>query len=104
MAVDKKWIENLTKEFTDKGKIIEAGWLSLRYASIASNAPTIQIKEMRMAFFAGAQHLFGSIMSILDPGLEPTDVDLRRLDLINTELNEFINEYKKENKIEKHPN
>jgi hypothetical protein len=50
---------------------------------------------MRWVFFAGAQHLFGSIMGIMDPGEEPTDADLRRMDQIDVELKTFIAEFKK---------
>ncbi len=83
----------LAREFTDKGKLIEAGWIGLRIAAVPLDAPQLQIDEMRNAFFAGAQHLFGSIMGILDPGEEPTDADLNRMDLIDKELRDFIRTY-----------
>ena len=41
---------------------------------------------MRMAFFAGAQHVFDGIMTACEPGDEPADKDLPRLDLIMTYL------------------
>ncbi len=86
--------ENLCREFTDKGKLIEAGFIGLQFAAIAPDAPPVQVEEMRMAFFAGAQHLFGSIMGILEPDAEPTEKDLERVSLINSELNEFIEQFK----------
>ena len=80
-------IENLTKDLTDKGLLIEAGFAALRHMAIAKDASAEQVDEMRGAFFAGAQHLFASIMSILDPGdEEPTENDLRRMSLITDEL------------------
>lgn len=88
-------VEKLTKELVDKGLLIEAGFVSLRHMSMAKDAPPEQIDEMRNAFFAGAQHLFGSIMSMLDPGGdEPTDADLQRMSLISDELDRFIEAYK----------
>ncbi len=48
------------------------------------------MSECRLAYFFGAQHLFSSIMGVLDEGTEPTEDDLRRLDLINTELAAFV--------------
>jgi hypothetical protein len=90
----RKLAETLTKEFTDKGLIIEAGWQSLKIMSIPEDAPEIQIDEMRNAFFAGASHLFSSIVVILDPGEEPTERDIERLDLINKELERFMEDYK----------
>jgi hypothetical protein len=92
-------IAEFTKVALDHGQLMEAGWLGFRYAAIPANAPTIQIDEMRGAFFAGAQHLFGTILSILDPGAEPTEADLRRMDLIKSELDEFIRQFKRKHGI-----
>jgi hypothetical protein len=83
-------LEDLSRELVDKGQLIEAGWVSLRASVISPDAPDDQLREMRMAFFAGAQHLFGSIMTILDPGAEPTEADIKRMDDINNELNQFL--------------
>ena len=43
------------------------------------------------AFFAGAHHLFTSIMNVLDPGpdTEPTERDLRRMSQIHAELERY---------------
>ena len=87
-------IDEITKKLVDEGKIIEAGWVSLKMMTIPKNAPQIQIDEMRNAFFAGAQHLFGSIMSVLEEGSEETEADLNRMRKIADELDNFIEEYK----------
>jgi len=91
---DRAFLERLSRELVDKGKLIESGFVALRVQSIPLDAPAVQIEEMRTAFFAGAQHLFGSIMSILEPGDEPTTRDLDRMSLIDAELKEFIQTYK----------
>lgn len=88
-------LTGLSKELTDRGLLIEAGWVGLQAAAIPADAPQVQLDEMRNAFFAGAQHLFSSIMSILDPGSEPTDADLARMSLINDELGRFVDEFAK---------
>jgi hypothetical protein len=67
--------------------------VGLRIACDLEDAPKIQLQEMRQAFFAGAQHLFSSIMTILEPDAEPTDKDLERMDLIDKELRAFINDF-----------
>lgn len=90
---DKAFLERLSRELVDKGKLVEAGWVSLRLAAIPLDAPAIQLEEMRNAFFAGAQHLFSSIMTILEPDAEPTEKDLERMDLIDRELKAFINDF-----------
>jgi hypothetical protein len=78
----------LTKAMTDAGKLIEAGFAT--YALyILPNAPPDQLREAQFAYMAGAEHLFNSIMAILEPGAEPTDKDLARMDLIANELAEW---------------
>lgn len=94
MTVDPNVIERITKELVDRGKIIEAGWQGLRLLSIPADAPAIQLTEMRQAFFAGAQHLFASIVTMLEAGTEPTDVDLSRMTAIDVELREFLKDFK----------
>jgi hypothetical protein len=79
-------LDRLTKELVDQGKLIEAGFVALKLAAVDRHAPPIQLQEMRLAYLAGAQHLFFSIMGILEPGLEPTEKDLQRMDLIHREL------------------
>ena len=87
-------VDKITKEFTDKGLIVEAGWMSLRTLALHEDTPPLQIDEMRSAFFAGAHHLFVSIMTVLDTGEEPTEKDMERLDLIHKELHNFIENYR----------
>jgi hypothetical protein len=89
---DRAHLERLTKQLANEGKLIEAGWVALRLAAIPPNAPAIQLQEMRMAFMAGAQHLFASMIGMLDPGLEETSDDMRRMDLIDEELDAFRQE------------
>ncbi len=83
-------VDELSKKLVDSGELIEAGWIGYRHLVMSENAPQIQIDECRMAFFAGAQHLFASIMSILEPGSEPTEKDLDRMTQIDSELKSFL--------------
>ena len=91
--MDRDQLEQLHKDLANSGKLIEAGFVSMRLACMAPDAPPDQVREMRMAFFGGAQHLFASIMIALDPEAEPTEADMRRMDLIDRELREFIQEF-----------
>lgn len=70
-------------------KYIEQGWNSYRKLVIPANAPEIQIKECRQAFFGGSAILMQSIMLMLDPGVEPTDADMQRMSDIQKELDEY---------------
>jgi hypothetical protein len=88
----KTLLEKLHRDLTDEGKLIEAGWIGMRIACVPADASEVQISEMRLAFFGGAQHLFSSIMSILEPDAEPTEKDLKRMELIDAELRRFASE------------
>jgi hypothetical protein len=83
----------LSRRLTDEGKLIEAGWIGLRLAAVDPGASEDQIREMRMSFFAGAQHLFSSMMSVMDADAEPTEKDMQRISLIDAELREFIADF-----------
>ena len=89
-------VDRVTKAAIDNGQLIEAGWLGLQHAFMPPEAGAVQIREMRQAFFAGAQHLFASIISTLEAGTEPTDADLRRMSNIHEELHAFVEQMKRE--------
>jgi hypothetical protein len=89
---DKAFLERLTKELADQGRLIEAGWVAMRVMLKLHNAPPDQLDAMRFAYMAGAQHLFSSIITMLDPGVEETPGDMHRMDLIHKELGKFQQE------------
>lgn len=91
---DRSTIDDLCRHLADEGKLIEAGWVAFRALTMSPAASQAQVDEMRSAFFAGAQHLFYSIMGILDPGAEPTESDLSRMTMIDVELRSFVEEFK----------
>ena len=95
-AARQEFLKAMSVTLADQGKLIEAGWFSLMAIAIPADAPPVQVKEMRKAFMAGAQHLFASILSIMDPEDEPTEADLRRMDLINAELKAYVEELKED--------
>ena len=79
----------LTKDITDKGKLIEAGFAAFASFVIAKDALATHLSEMQLAFMAGAEHVWSSVMNMLDPDEEPTEADLRRMDLIQREIDEW---------------
>lgn len=85
-------IEKLSKEFADKGRLIEVGWLSFRAIAVPPTASEGQVKDLRIAFFAGARHLFDSLMTIFESDDEPTETNMRRMALVNEELDALVNE------------
>lgn len=86
---EQELITKITAEWADKGMIIEGGWRALEAMTLQQASP-LQKLEMRKAYFAGAQHLFASIIATLDPGSEATEKDLRRMDLIHQELKNYV--------------
>ena len=93
--VDPQLIDTITRALVDEGKLVEAGWASYKLLVIPEDAQQVQVDESRFAFFAGAQHLFASILGMLEPDAEPTDADLARMGQIHTELERFVGEMKR---------
>ena len=86
----KEAAETITRNLSEQGRIIEAGWTGFALmASIGHRTDPLRAMELRKAFYAGALHLYSSILVILDLGDEPSEADLRRLDLISKELRDF---------------
>ncbi len=90
---DRAYLVRLQKELADAGKLIEAGWAGYRLGVMSPSAPAIQLEECKLAFFAGAYHLFQSMMVIMDDDREPTDADLHKMDLIHEEMQTFAKVY-----------
>ena len=83
------------RAMVDQGRLIEAGWLSL-CIMVFPDASRGQQEQMRDVFFAGAQHVFASVVGMLsDDSEEITESDLRRMDKVHEELNRFIEDFKK---------
>lgn len=96
-----KVADALAGHFVDRGLIIEMGFASMIEATYPDwrDMPAHQKDYLRAAFFAGAQHLFGSIMSFLDPGAEPTNRDMVRMEKIARELDAFIRDHVKRHNL-----
>jgi len=72
---------------------IREQWDSYRREVIPKDAHDVQIVESRRAFYAGAAALL-RILVDLDPGDEPTEDDLRKMDEINEEIDSFKRDVK----------
>lgn len=81
------------KQLIDQGRIIQAGWEGFVKYSYPPTVSEMQKAEMRNCFFAGAQHLFGSIIQVLGPEGGNEEKDMQRLDSIAKELETFISVY-----------
>jgi hypothetical protein len=81
--------QKLTRELIDRGKLVEAGWATMRVLVLPKDVSSTQVSEMRKAFFMGAEHVFTSIMTMLEMDREPTPLDFQRLDNLQNELEAF---------------
>jgi len=75
----------LTHELANDGKLIEGGFDAFVVIS-KIDAADPRLPALRDAYMHGAEHLWSSIMATLDPGVEETPDDLRRMDAIHAEL------------------
>jgi hypothetical protein len=95
--VTKEMVDEFCKHLIDEGKIVEAGWLGFKIMVLEPvDLSENQVEDMKMAFFGGAYHLFTSMTRMLDPGKEPSDNDIKRIDQINTELEAFVGVFEEE--------
>lgn len=72
----------------DEGTVIETGFRALRLL-MPPDAPESMVRQMRKAFFAGAMHVWSSMLAVLDQESQYTENDLRRMIGIQSELNKF---------------
>lgn len=84
----RRYAQQLADNWADKGKVMEGGWRAGEYL-IFKDSTDEQRAQLRKAFFLGAEHLFSTIMMVMDPGSEPTERDLQRMSLIHKELEAF---------------
>jgi hypothetical protein len=77
--------ERLVRRLADEGLLIEAGWQTYRllFLKLPPHEPRDDLKE---AYLVGAEHVFASIINMLDPGIEETEADISRMDALHTEL------------------
>jgi hypothetical protein len=78
----------ITQHWFGKYPSIEAAWRG--YEKLISPRDN---EEARLAFWAGASVLFYAMLKMLDPGDEPTDADLAKMDALNTEIEKFTSTF-----------
>lgn len=90
-------VERILKKFADEGRLIEGGWASF-VEYLDPNITAAQLHLLKTAYYASAEHLFSSIMAIMDDDREPTENDLNKMGLIEKEIEgsmqllyEFVN-------------
>ena len=72
-----------------KRRLMAEQWDQFARAVLPKRCPDIQRKEMRRAFYAGAQAIMFGVIANLAPDHEPTQEDLDMMTELQNELNEF---------------
>jgi hypothetical protein len=70
-------------------RLLAEQWASFEAGVMPLDAPDIQRKEMRCAFYGGAAALYHILMHGLDPGTQETDADMAKMQALHDELEEF---------------
>lgn len=82
-------LQELVKNLAGAGKLVQAGWVACAMMYIDRSTPSKVEEKVRNAYFAGAEHVFKSIIAMLDPGDEITEADLNRMTLLHNEIEEW---------------
>lgn len=77
-----------------KRMLMAEQWDSFARAVLPADAPAVQRQEMRRAFYAGAQGIMFGVIAALAPDSEPTTEDLKVMENLQTELNDFAESVK----------
>jgi hypothetical protein len=83
---DRKYFEDMTKKLIDQGQLLEAGWWACRLQLLQPGLNAPMLHDIHMVWMAACQHVFSSIFVSLDPGVEPTDVDMQRMTSLEREV------------------
>lgn len=73
------------------GDIVKAGWRSYAEHVLPTGAPSVQVRETRRAFYAGARHLLGVLEGIGDHAVTE-DGGVAILQSVSVELTRFLHD------------
>lgn len=72
-----------------KRQLMAEQWDQFARGVLPANCPEDQRREMRRAFYAGAQAILFRVIEAFAPGSEPTEEDLLIMQGVHDELQEF---------------
>lgn len=85
--------DTVSKDLALQGRIVEGGWRAMEILLGLTDAPKVQREEMRKAYFFGAQHLFATLVNVMDKDAEPTEQDIQIMQKVSDELENFVKQY-----------
>jgi hypothetical protein len=72
-----------------KRHLMAEQWAKFAVAVLPQDASVIQRREMKRAFYAGAQAIMFKVIAALAPEEEPTEADLQMMSDLEQELQDF---------------
>lgn len=78
-----------------KRRLMAEQWDQFARLILPANCPEIQRKEMRCAFYAGAQAILFRVIEAFAPESEPTAEDLQIMEDVHQELEDFAGDVAK---------
>ena len=96
-----RMLTDVSRKMANDGKIIESGWAIFRSINKLEDIKGLKIRTIlnhpqldliRIAYMSGAEHTFSTWMGSMDPDGEPTEADMRRMDLLYSEIINIRNE------------
>lgn len=73
----------------ERRRVVEAAWEDYSSGVLPEDAPPLQFKECKRAFYAGAAALFGALTGNLSPGGDVEVADIALLEGIEEEIVAF---------------
>lgn len=69
--------------------LIADAWRDFEIQIVPLDASEVQRTECRRAFYAGAISMWSSLLSMLDPGVDPTENDMKAMDGVKAEIDQY---------------
>ena len=81
-------VDKINAVAADSGSMVETGFAAY-CAIVLPGADKAEKDRHRIAFFAGAQHVFATLIGVMSDHDDPTPADLMRMDKLHAELETF---------------
>ena len=82
--------KNLVRKLIDDAKLIKAGFAIFAATQLRPDAPAERVDELRVAFMAGAVHIWLGVAGIVEQSESIDKTERSRIDLIRRELTEWL--------------
>lgn len=92
----RKTVDQVVRKLADDGRLIEGGFAAFRHITMPADAPPEAIESARTVFMAGAQHLWGCMFGMVDESDDASPDDMRRMTLVNNELETWYAQFEKQ--------